>query len=297
MKLEYIQEFLVLAETLNYSRAAEILYSSQSTLSRHISVVEEAVGAQLLIRTTHGAELTEIGEKAVVTFREMLNTYQRLVDTAENRQNQISGKLVIGLMYYTVGGIFSEFTHLLHERYPAITLEFKYFQPHEMYRNLLSGQIDIGNMPKANYPQSDEIRFHKFQKENMVAVMRDDHPLASLDSICLDMIRKETIVELEEDFCSWICTRELMQHAGFVPEKSVMTANIESVPTAVRQTNGIHITGEHCKRQGGRGLKYIDITDPGMKGEMAFLYRMENSNPLVPIFLRELDHFFAHVKN
>lgn len=297
MKFEYIKEFLVLAETLNYSRAAEILYSSQSTLSRHISVVEEAVGAQLLTRSTHGAELTEIGEKAVVTFREMLNAYQRLVDAAQNRQNQISGKLVIGLMYYTVGGIFSEFTHLLHERYPAITLEFKYFQPHEMYRNLLTGQIDIGNMPRANYPQSEEIRFHRVQRENMVAVMRDDHPLAALESLTLDMIREETIIELEEDFCSWICTRELLQHAGFIPKKSAMTTNIESVPTAVRQTNGIHITGEHCRRQGGRGLKYIDIADPSMKCEMAFLYKMENSNPLIPLFLRELDQFFSYVKN
>ena len=197
------------------------------------------------------------------------------------------------LLYYAMGGIFSEFTHLLQERYPAITLEFTYYQPHEMYRSLLAGKIDVGNMPRAKYPQSEEIRFHRFQKENMVAVMRSDHPLAMLDSIQLEMLCHETIVELEEDFCSRICTREMMQREGFVPQKTVLTANIESVPLTVRQTNGIHITGEHCKRQEGRGLKYVPIENPEMKGEMAFLYRIENSNPLIPLFLKEMDQFFT----
>lgn len=296
MKLDYIKEFLILAETLNYSRTAEVLYSSQSTLSRHITIVEEAVGAQLFARTTHSVELTEIGKKAVAVFGEMMNSYQWLTELARNRQNQISGRLVVGLLYYSTGELFSEFIPKFQEEYPAVSLDFKFLQPHTMYQELLDGKIDLGNMPVANYPQSENIRFHKFQRQNMIAVMRDDHPLADREFISLDMLRGESIVELDEDFCSRICTRELLKHTGFIPAESVLSANIESVPYTVKQSNGIHITGEFCKKQESRGLSYVPIREPGFQVELAFFYSMRNISPLVPIFLKELDQFLEKAK-
>ena len=49
MKIENMKEFAVLAETHNYLEAAEQLYISQATLSRHIKAMEEELGAALLI--------------------------------------------------------------------------------------------------------------------------------------------------------------------------------------------------------------------------------------------------------
>ena len=50
MKTEYLYEFTVLARTLSFSRAAQALFLSQSTLSKHIQRMEEELGAQLLVR-------------------------------------------------------------------------------------------------------------------------------------------------------------------------------------------------------------------------------------------------------
>lgn len=296
MKLEYISEFLMLAETLNFSRTAEALYHSQSTLSRHITIVEEAVGAQLLERSTHNVKLTEIGESAVTVFTEMINCYNRLTELAQNSHNQLSGRIMVGLLYYSAGELLPEFISLFQERYPAVSIEVKYLQPHTMYQNILEGKIDLGNMPVSNYPQSENIRFHKFQRQNMIAVMREDHPLAERDAVSLDMLRAESIVELEEDYCSRICTRELLRRTGFTLEKSILSANIESVPYTIKQTNGIHISGEPCKKQESRGLRYLPILDQGFQVDIAFFYSMKNISPLVPLFLKELDQFMAEAK-
>ena len=50
--IEYICEFVVLAETCNYMEAADRLFVSQSALSRHIKAIEEELKVQLVDRST-----------------------------------------------------------------------------------------------------------------------------------------------------------------------------------------------------------------------------------------------------
>ena len=61
MDISYFQEFVVLSETKNYWAAAERLFIGQSSLSKHIKVLENHLGAPLLDRNSRKVELTEFG--------------------------------------------------------------------------------------------------------------------------------------------------------------------------------------------------------------------------------------------
>ena len=65
MQVQMLQEFLVLAETLNFLAAASDLYISQATLSKHIREMEKELGAPLFKRTTRKVELTELGVRTI----------------------------------------------------------------------------------------------------------------------------------------------------------------------------------------------------------------------------------------
>ena len=80
MKIEYIQEYLAVAETKNYSVAAKSLYISQPTLSRHIKAMESELGYPLVSTSSHGVALTEFGKAAVRPFRKMLKDYQTVLE-------------------------------------------------------------------------------------------------------------------------------------------------------------------------------------------------------------------------
>ena len=62
MEIEYIKEFVVLAETENYLEAAESLFISQSTLSKHIKIIEKELDVQLFDRTTRKVHLNKYGK-------------------------------------------------------------------------------------------------------------------------------------------------------------------------------------------------------------------------------------------
>ena len=63
LDLDWLEDFLTLAETGNFSRAAQVRAIAQPALSRHIRSLEEWVGVDLVDRTAHPVELTAAGKK------------------------------------------------------------------------------------------------------------------------------------------------------------------------------------------------------------------------------------------
>ena len=68
-QLEY---FLTVARYLNFTRAAEALYVSQTAITRQIQVLEEEVGAQLFFRTKKQVQLTAAGQVFLTEARAIL---------------------------------------------------------------------------------------------------------------------------------------------------------------------------------------------------------------------------------
>ena len=62
MNFIWLEDFLALAATGNFSRAAEDRHTSQPAFSRRIRALEEWIGAPLVDRSTQPARLTDVGE-------------------------------------------------------------------------------------------------------------------------------------------------------------------------------------------------------------------------------------------
>ena len=61
METNYLREFVVLAQTGNFLEAADQLYSSQSTLSKHLKNLEKELGVALFDRTTRKVKISKYG--------------------------------------------------------------------------------------------------------------------------------------------------------------------------------------------------------------------------------------------
>ena len=71
MELLWIDDFLALAETRNFTRAAEIRFTTQSAYSRRVQRLEEWLGAELFDRETRPVALTPAGEEFLARARRL----------------------------------------------------------------------------------------------------------------------------------------------------------------------------------------------------------------------------------
>ena len=63
LDLEWLEDFIALAESGNFSRAAEVRAIAQPAFSRHIRGLEEWDGDDLFDRSAHPAALTGAGQR------------------------------------------------------------------------------------------------------------------------------------------------------------------------------------------------------------------------------------------
>lgn len=94
IKISSMREFITLAELRNFNLAAERMFLSQPTLSRHIKDLEDELDVQLFERSTRRVELTEGGEyllpyakrivKAEDEYNEGLSAYRRPHDDGDS---------------------------------------------------------------------------------------------------------------------------------------------------------------------------------------------------------------------
>ncbi len=94
MELIWFEDYLALAETLNFSRAAEQRHVTQPAFSRRIRALEAWVGTDLFARTTHGVSLTPAGEhfhdQAEVLTRALHQLRRDTIEVSDRRARPLS---------------------------------------------------------------------------------------------------------------------------------------------------------------------------------------------------------------
>ena len=85
MEIEQLRVFLTLAETKNFTRAAERLFVSHSTVSRSLSALEDELGVRLVERDNRVAGLTAAGER----LRDRAGELVRLADEIDEEMRNM----------------------------------------------------------------------------------------------------------------------------------------------------------------------------------------------------------------
>ena len=122
MTLKDMDYILELAQTQNFNRAAENLYSAQPTLSYHIKSVEEELGFQIFTRSGKGAALTPAGAQFCVTLRNVRAELKQAIEQAQNFSTHYTEDIALGLSYrtaiYDLPQIMKEFSQL----HPSVSI-------------------------------------------------------------------------------------------------------------------------------------------------------------------------------
>lgn len=292
MDIEYAKEFLVLAETLNFSKAAQELFTSQPTLSRHMKLLEKELGFQLLKTSSHGVSMTPSGEDAVRSFSKIVREYDNFCERGRKLSTSVTGKLKVGLLYYSVEDYFSDFIPDFKANYPDLTLEVISYQPHQLYEDLIKGKIDVGQIVSTG-PDDSSLNYLRLLDTSLLVIMENNNPLADKETVTLKELKGETLIELTEDEFSADLTRSILEKNKITFKKTISTETIETVPYMIRKTKGIHITGESVRKQSGKNLSYVTISDRRAKVGIYLASLKSNQNELISLFLQEAKQFFV----
>lgn len=144
MELKQLKCFLTVAELKNFTRAAEFLYTSQSTLSYQIGKLEEEIGGALFVRSLP-LTLTPLGEAMLDPVRQILSDVNRLSDIYQHQAELLPQTLRLGISDLghecMFNGCLEDVGKFLHGN-PRIKLETSILTNDECKAGLVDGTLD-----------------------------------------------------------------------------------------------------------------------------------------------------------
>lgn len=238
VELRHIRYFIVLAEELNFSRAAERLHISQPPLSRQIKELEEEIGARLFHRTKRYVALTNAGEVFLKKAYQILDQVDQACTAA--RAMESKEELVIGFT-----GTAQDIVPAIHtytDLYPSVSIVLQQMTTAEQIKALHEKKIDIGLVTSPIH--NEEIKTKFLKRCPFMLVMPKSHPLAFKPSLYMHELEQESFIMTTRSAGALYYDRfiEIFQNAGFKPNITIHAHDLHTVLTLVSAGLGITLT-------------------------------------------------------
>ncbi len=255
MELEYLYEFTVIAQLESFSRAAEELCISQSSLSKHVLALERELGVSLLQRGSRRVTLTPTGAKIMPMAREISRLKDGIRAAAEEQTRREKGTLALAsipvMAQYNITGLLADFRR----EHPKVALEITECEQQELRELLEKGTCQIA-FARRGLEDWEDLESLEFCRDELVAVAPLDHPLSKRDRIEPEVLKGEPLLFLDQQTGFHHLYTALCRGAGFVPNIAYTGRRPENIIELAAQGMGVALVM-------GRHVRYLD--HPGVK--------------------------------
>lgn len=194
--LQQLRYLVAIADTLNFSRAAENCHVTQPTLSMQLRELETRLGTQLVERTRTRVMLTSVGEDIVRRARNVLADIDDIRDAARGHDPaSLQGIMQMGVVQTVGAYVLSVAMPTLKSIFPDLRIIVREERIELLPRKLADGAHDVLLLPEA--VDDPDFTSVKLLREPLHLVLPSDHRLAAKKTILPVDLKGETILSME----------------------------------------------------------------------------------------------------
>jgi DNA-binding transcriptional LysR family regulator len=288
MELRHIRYFLEVAETLNFSRAAERLHVAQPALSKQIRDLEEELGGRLFHRTTTKVSLTEMGHYFRQQTRKLVMQLDIAVTGAQQMSRGASGTLRVGCDWRTNNSRLpiAAAARRFRELNPRLSVQFVEIPSHEHVNAVRDHSIDLGFSASIFLGATDDLELRRLCAIRMKVLLPKGHRLETRPKVTLRELKNERWLALDSE--SVPAYRVLMaQVLQYTPKYGLTTTSLPGLVAHVTAGHGIGLVPEGGAGADDDGVVAIDTDCTPM--EVFAVFTREGASPLLPAYLDVLE--------
>jgi DNA-binding transcriptional LysR family regulator len=296
MDYRHLTAFLAVAESLNFSRAAERLHVAQPALSQQIRQLERALGVQLFERDTRRVRLTSAGHAILASAEAAVESLMTVRQAAlAGGQGQV-GRISIGFAGASSHAILPRLARRVREEHPGLMLTLvEQVAANAALSQVIDGTLDIGfvRMP-INAPG---IATRVLAVEDLIVGVPLDHPFAKQESVEISQLSQEPFV-LPVGIGSSVREAILQEctKAGFAPQIAQEATDSYTIMALVAAGVGVTMTlssvAEHIKTD---AIAFLPINGKPRKLFPALAWRENNTSPALRAVLDVVERDFGEV--
>lgn len=259
MELRHLRYFSALAGSLSFTRAAERVHVTQSTLSHQIRQLEEELGTRLFDRVGKRVTLTEAGETFLAYALRALQEIDQGVGALKESGADLAGSVRVGATHSFNLGFIPECVALFMRRHPTVHMTVQELAADSIVSKVSAGELDLG----ITYRPSglSELVFEPLYNEEMVLVVGKNHPLYKRKRVRMVELHRQPIALLPQEFATRAMLEECFVACGAEPLVVAEMNTISPMLSLVERTEIATIVAKSVIPLGS-ALKAIPIENP-----------------------------------
>lgn len=218
MRYENMKEFFVLSQSQNYLNAAEELFISQSTLSKHIKEMEYELGVKLFNRSTRKVQLTEFGEILLPYAKRSIDLHREYTAALSKHLYEENNTITLGVLSSWREQDITPFTSDFQIKNNKIKINVIPDDSEKLFHLLDSNMCDFIFAREEAPKIDDQYQRISLFTDDMKVCLPKKHPLAHLTSIHLNQIKNESLLLSEKYTLSYKIGTTACRMEGFEPK-------------------------------------------------------------------------------
>ncbi len=254
--------FVTVVEHKNFSRAAEELYLSQSSVSLQIRNLENELGTKLINRSSKHLELTQSGEIFYGYAKNILLFYDKAKEEIDQLANVVTGGLKVGasntIGEYILPFVLAEFA----AQFPNVGIETSIANTEEISQAVRANHLDIA-LVEGEVNHSDFV-IRPLMEDEIILVVPNQHALVRLPVVTADHLQDQVWILRESGSGTRAFSDKLIKDRGIHVKKSYIIGSGQAVKQAVIAGLGIALVSSWIVR---KELNARELTAIRIKGK------------------------------
>jgi LysR family transcriptional regulator for metE and metH len=177
LDIRHLKLIVAVTEEKSVTRAGERLHLTQSALSHQLRDIEDRLGTQLFLRLNKRMLPTQAGERLLATARQVLAELKHVEDDIAQMASHKQGALRLSTECYTCYHWLPDLLKEFNRKFPGVEVRIILEATRQPIQALLDGKLDLAIV--SSTPRDKQLRYEPLFKDEVVAIMKPDHPLAA----------------------------------------------------------------------------------------------------------------------
>lgn len=284
VEFRHLKYIAAIAETANFTRAAERLFLAQPSLSKQIKDLEDGIGIQIFVRHHDGVRITAAGQMVVSYAIEAVKTRNEIILAARAVHSGEIPALRIGFSCFVQQGILRSLSDAYASLFPDCRIQFAGGDPAQILRRMEERSLDAAVLP---LPVSgSDWAVERIASVPLVACMRADDPLAQHTEVQpLELGKKLKIFRSPEAHPeAHARLMQMLAEIGIEPEVSCLATTPGDIQWMVQSGSGLALIGQNIPLD--PSLTTRPIANVNWTADTAFVHLVRAEHPALPVLIR-----------
>ena len=281
MELNQLKAFCAVVEKRSFSRAGEVVFLSQPTVSLQISSLEQELGTQLLDRRAREITVTKTGETLYQYAKRILRLMNEAEQAIEQLKGLMKGALTLGASTipgeYLLPSLLAEFKRL----HPAIDIDLQISDTQGVTTKVLAHEVEIGFVGTRD--KSDKLVFKSLAMDKLVLIAPAESAWLRQDSLNIEQLREIPFILRESGSGTRSTVKQKLLEKGITEEDLNVVMRLGStaaVKRAVESGLGVSFVSEKAIENEIRlgTIKTIPVKNLELDREFFIVYSGKKSH-------------------